>query len=306
MHLSGLIAAPHTPFHPDGRVNLGAVERLADLLVANGIDGVFVCGTTGEGLSLTGPERQAVAGAWARAIGGKVPVVVHVGCAGEAEAVELARHSAATEGVDAIATVAPFFHRPAGVSELIRGFRTIAAAAPRTPLYFYDIPAMTRVTVPTAEVLALAAKEIPTFAGVKYSNPDLVLMQECLSAAGSLDVLFGVDEELLAALALGVNGAVGSTYNFALPLYRQLWSAFAANDLATARRLQRKSVEIVRVLERFGGLTAGKAVMAFLGVDCGPVRGPLRPLDADELTALRAQLEAIGFFSSDVSSRPAS
>jgi N-acetylneuraminate lyase len=305
MSLSGLIAAPHTPFHADGRVNPEAIGRLADLLITNGIDGVFVCGTTGEGLSLTRSEREAVVMEWVRAVGRRTPVVVHVGCAGEAEAVTLARH-AADAGADAIAAVAPFYHRPAGGIELVQSFRMIAAAAPRTPFYFYDIPSTTGVSVPTAEVMARATDEIPTFAGVKFSNPDLVLLQECLTTGDSLDVLFGVDEMLLAALALGVSGAVGSTYNFALPLYRRLIAAFKTGDLPTARRLQRRSVELVRVLDRFGGLAAGKAVLSFLGIDCGPVRGPLRSLDRDELAALRNQLDAIGFFSADFASRPSS
>jgi N-acetylneuraminate lyase len=298
MSLTGLIAAPYTPFHPNGSVSESGVRRLADHLAASGVDGVFVCGTTGEGMALTAAERKRVAEIWASA--GRLPVVVHVGHASGREARELAAHAAGV-GAVAVAAVAPFYHKPAGVGGLVSALAEIAAGAPGLPLYYYDIPSFTGVRLPTAEVLDRAAEAIPTFAGVKFSNPDLVALQECLTVRGGLDVLFGVDEMLLAAWALGVRGAVGSTYNFAAPLYRRMIAAVDAGDWETARKLQRQSVAVVRAVERFGGLAANKAVMGLLGVDCGPVRPPLAPLGPDERKDLGHQLAELGFFSPDVS-----
>ena len=295
--LTGLIAAPHTPFHPDGALNPDVIDRQAEHMVRTGVDGVFVCGTTGEGMSLTSAERRTVAERWVKAAAGRFPVVVHVGHACLADARELAAHAEAA-GADSVAAVAPFYHKPPGAKELVGFLTEIARGAPRTPFYFYDIPSFTGVTVPTAEVMTRAANDIPTFAGVKFSNPDLLLLQECLGRAGdALDVLFGVDEMLLAAVVLGVRGAVGSTYNFAAPAYRRMLTAFEAGDLATARRLQRVSLEAVRVLERYGGLAANKAVMAFLGVECGPVRPPLRNLSREEAAAFRDEFTAVGLIS---------
>ena len=149
--------------------------------------------------------------------------------------------------------------------------------------------------------MARAAEEVPTFAGVKYSNPDLVALQECLAVRdGSLDVLFGVDEMLLAAVALGVHGGVGSTYNYATPLYKRMLAAFDAGDFRLARKLQRRSVELVRAIEAHGGLAANKEMMRLVGVDCGPVRPPLTPLETADADKLSAQLEVIGFFSDPV------
>ena len=142
-----------------------------------------------------------------------------------------------------------------------------------------------------------SADRIPTLAGVKYTNADLMGLQECLAVRGGhFDVVFGSDELLLAALALGVKGAVGSTYNYAAPLYRRIIRAFEAGDLAAARREQFHSVELVRVLLQFGGLRAGKAVMSLLGVDCGPVRSPLRTLTAGELISLYGALQPLDVF----------
>lgn len=299
MSLTGLIAAPYTPFHSDGTVSDTEIRRLADHLAAAGVDGVFICGTTGEGMSLTTAERKLVAETWASA--GRLPVVVHVGHASGREARELAAHAAGV-GAVAVAAVAPFYHKPAGAGELVAALAEVASGAPGVPFYYYDIPSFTGVRLPTAEVMDRATETIPTFAGVKFSNPDLVALQECLTVrGGGLDVLFGVDEMLLAAWALGVRGAVGSTYNFATPIYRRMTAAADAGDWETARKLQRQSVAVVRALERFGGLPANKAVMGLLGIDCGPVRPPLATLSPHDRVELGRQLAELGFFSPDVS-----
>ncbi len=130
---------------------------------------------------------------------------------------------------------------------------------------------------------------------MKFTNNDLMTLQECLSLEG-FDVVFGYDEMLLAGLALGVRGAVGSTYNFAAPLYRRVLDAFAAGDWAAARAAQRQSVALVRVLQSFGFSRASKAVMRLQGVDCGPVRLPLRPLTEAELRELYHRLQGFDGF----------
>ncbi|MFO0852203.1 MAG: dihydrodipicolinate synthase family protein [Gemmataceae bacterium] len=301
MPYTGLIAAPHTPLRPNGDLNLGQIPRQVDHLASRGVKGVFVCGTTGEGLSLMTAERQAVAEAWVTAAAGRMPVIVHAGHASQREAAALAAH-AEKVGAAGVACVAPFYHTAPGVPELVGFLADVAAAAPRTPFYFYDIPSTTHVRVQTAAVMRQAAERIATFAGVKYSHPDLVTLQQCVAVReGVLEVLFGVDEMFLAAYALGVRGGVGSTYNFAAPLYHRMLAAADAGDWPAARLLQRQSVELVRVIEEFGGLAANKAVMRLVGVDCGPVRSPLAPLTADQEVRLGRRLAELGLFTDDVS-----
>jgi N-acetylneuraminate lyase len=298
--LTGLIAAPHTPFHPDGSLNPEAINLQAEHMVRSGVDGVFVCGTTGEGMSLTSAERRIVAELWIKAAAGRFPVIVHVGHACIRDAQDLAKHAEAA-GADAIATIPPFYHKPAGIPEIVQFLNVLARSAQRTAIYYYDIPGMTGVSVSTSELMTRAAAEVPMFAGVKYSNPDLVTLQECLAVGKeSLDVLFGVDEMLLAAVVLGVHGGVGSTYNYATPLYKRMLAAFDAGDHQLARNLQRKSVELVRVIETHGGLAANKEIMRLVGVNCGPVRPPLTPLGPVEADHFKDLLDAIGFFSDPV------
>lgn len=293
---AGLIAAPFTAFRGDGELDLGRIADQVRLLDESGVRGAFVNGTTGEGLSLSTDERKAVAERWAREAAGRLPVIVHSGHASVADARELTRHAAAI-GADAVAVTAPFYFRPAGVNDLVAFLADVAAAAPRLPFYFYDIPSTTGVLLPTAEVLRRAADRIPNLVGVKFSNPDLLTLQECVNLDGGRHrVLFGVDEYLLAAVSLGATGAVGSTYNYAAPVYNRMLTALGAGDVATARREQYQSAKLVRVLIDFGGLRAGKAVMAMLGVDCGPVRPPLRPMTRDEAAGLYERLRELPIF----------
>lgn len=294
--LTGLIAATHTPMRTDGSVDLERVDDQARHLVRTGVRGAFVGGTTGESLSLTVEEREALAARWTHvARGTPLAVIVHVGHNALADSRRLAAH-AQELGAVAIAAMAPCFFRPRTVRELAEHLAPVAAAAPETPFYYYDIPALTGVALPMPELLA-AADRIPTFAGIKYTNSDLAMLQECLAFGdGAFDILFGTDEALLAGLALGTRGAVGSTYNFAAPVYHRILAAFEAGDFDTARAWQRRSVALVRVIAAYGYAAAAKSVMALIGVDCGPARLPLAALDERQVAALRRDLEALGFF----------
>lgn len=293
--LSGLIAAPFTALHPDGSLNLEQIVPQADHLVTTGVGGAFVCGTTGEGLSLTTAERERVAERWVKAAAKRLKVIVHVGHNSLDESRHLAAH-AVRAGADAVATHGPTFFRPASVRDLVEFCAGVAAAAPDLPFYFYHIPVMTGVHLPMPEFLALGARRIPNLAGIKFTDENLMSFSQCLHLdGGRFNLLFGRDEILLAALALGATGAVGSTYNYIAPVYHRLWDAFTRGDLVAARRHQWTALQIIAVMIRHGGLPAGKAMMGFIGLECGPVRPPLRTLTGDQIAALRRELESVGF-----------
>jgi N-acetylneuraminate lyase len=295
--LHGLVAATHTPFAADGDLNLAAVERQAEHLARAGVAAVFVGGTTGECSSLTVDERLALARRWGEVVrGSPLQLVVHVGsnCLADARGMAADAHAV---GAVAVAALAPSYFKPASLDALVACCADVAAAAPGVPFYFYDIPSMTGVRFPMGDFLAVAPGRIPTLAGIKFTNPDLMAYQQCLHAGGGrFDVLWGSDEYLLAALALGATGAVGSTYNFAAPIYRRLTAALAANDLAAARAEQYKSVRLVALLAGLGYMAAAKAVMGFLGVDVGPARLPATNLTGEQLSHLRRSLDEMGFF----------
>lgn len=295
--LHGLVAATHTPFKADGALNLAVVERQAEHLLRTGVAAAFVGGTTGESHSLTVEERLALAQHWSEVVrGSKLRLVVHVGSNCLADARTLAAQ-AQTLGACAISALAPSYFKPRSLDVLIDCCRDIAAAAPGLPFYFYDIPSMTGVQLPMPDFLAAAPDRIPTLAGLKFTNPDLMAYQQCLRAAGGrFDIPWGTDEALLAALALGAAGAVGSTYNIAAPLYTRLLAAFARHDLPAARDEQYRSVQLVHLLLGFGFMPAAKATMGFLGVDVGPARLPHGSLSPEQQNRLREALERLGFF----------
>ncbi|MCY2990516.1 MAG: dihydrodipicolinate synthase family protein [Planctomycetota bacterium] len=294
--LLGLVAAAHTPFHADGSLNLAAIEGQAAHLLANGLKTVFIGGSTGESHSLAHDERGQLAQRWADvARGTELRVVVHVGSNCLAEARLLATQSAGL-GAVAIAALAPSYFKPRSLDTLIACAADIASAAPQTPFYFYDIPVLTGVNFSMPDFLAQARDRIPTLAGVKFTNSDLMAYQLCLRAEdGAWDVPWGVDEYLLAALALGAQGAVGSSYNFAAPIYQRLMAAVAAGDLASAREEQFRSVRLIQLLASYGYMGAAKAVMGLLGVPVGPARLPHGNLTAEQVEKLRHDLETMGF-----------
>lgn len=295
-HLEGLLAAPPTPMREDASLELASIQGLLGMLAANGVRGAFVCGTTGESMSLTVQERRHVAERWCALAQGEFVVIVHVGCNCLQDSKELAAH-AQQIGAYGIAAIAPSFFRPDRVEELVAFCAEVAAAAPELPFYYYHMPAMTNVAIPVADFMQAAADRIPTLAGCKFTYENLMDYGRCLILEdGRLDMLFGRDEILLSALALGARGAIGTTYNFAAPAYLRIVDAYRRGDMAAAQEDQSRAREMVAVLYRHGGLAAVKPIMKMIGMDCGPPRLPLRRLDEAECEALRAELDAVGFF----------
>lgn len=274
-----LIAAAHTPFAADGSLELEQVPKQAEWLAQQGVTGVFVAGTTGESLSLSISERIALAEAWRSAVGNTdFQLVVHVGAASLTDAFRLAEHAGAL-GVDGISAMAPCYFKPRRLADLAAFLAEVAAAGGTTPFYFYDIPKWTGVQFRSSELLAEHAADIPNFAGIKYTSDDWIDFQRCVALAGRQYKLFwGCDEALLAGLALGATGAIGSSFNFLAAQAREVIEAHRRNDYSTARAAQYRVVQIIDAIAGFDYLPASKVVMAGLGLDCGGVRLPLNPL----------------------------
>jgi N-acetylneuraminate lyase len=291
----GLVPAVLTPFDADGELNLSVVEQHAAVLAGDGVAGVFVGGTTGEFSSLTQAERLALAARWASVVKNTaMRLVVHVGANCLADAKQLATQANDLHAA-AIAAVAPSYFKPKSLDVLSAWCAELANAAPDTPFYFYDIPVLTGVAFNMAEFLDQAATRIPTLAGVKFTNPDLMTFQKLLRAHnGKFDVLFGMDEQLLSAVVLGCRGAVGSGYNFASRLYNRLLAAAKANDFAKAREEQYRGVQLVTLLMRHGYLSAAKELMRLRGVDLGGVRLPNVTMSVDQGTDFLAEFLELG------------
>ncbi|MDE6215355.1 dihydrodipicolinate synthase family protein [Bacteroides sp.] len=295
--LKGMVAATFTPFDANGELNLSVIPHYADLMAAAGMTGVFVCGTTGESLSLTVEERKSVLEAWVKAADGRFKVIAHVGANAIREGIELAAH-AQQAGADAVSAMAPSFFKPASVKDLVDFFVPIASAASELPFYYYNMPSMTGVSLPVAEFLLEGKKAMPNLAGTKFTHNNLMEMKDCLALNnGEFEVLHGYDEILTAGLALGAVAGVGSTYNYCSDIYNGIFKAMETNDLATARLLQQQSVNVVKVIIKYGGgVRGGKAIMKLIGIDCGDCRKPFTPFSEEEYKNLKTELESIHFF----------
>lgn len=295
--MEGLIAATYTPMSPDGAINLDQIEPMVAHLVRQRVDGLYVCGSTGEGVSLTGEERRQVAEAYVvSAKKSHLPVVVQVGHNSLHEARDLARH-AAEVGADCISANAPSYFKVTDAETLVECMEVIAGGAPDLPFYYYHIPVLTGTNVDVCRFLEVATDRIPNLVGVKYTAQTVHEYQACLEwRNGCHDILWGTDEMLLSALAVGARGAVGSTYNIAAPLYRRIIEAFDQGKVCDARELTSNAIQMVRTIYQYPFHSAMKAVLAMQGVECGACRLPQKCLEASQVEHLQAQLQEIGFF----------
>lgn len=296
--ITGLVSAPFTPMNEDGSINVSKIREYADFTAnLKIVKGVFICGTTGESASLTTDERMAVAEAWTKYAGGRFKVIVHVGGTSIKQSEELAAHAQKC-GAYAIGAIAPFFFKPERVVDLVNYFKPIAAAADKIPFYYYNMPSISGVSLSVVEFLKQGSREIPTLRGVKFTHNNLMEMNQCIHLNdGQFDILHGFDEILITGVALGVKGAVGSTYNYVPAIYQGIFDAMAANDLDTARKLQYESVKILDVVIRHGGgVRGGKQLMKLAGVDCGDCRLPIKPVTKEEFEQIKRELEETEFF----------
>ncbi|MDE7141908.1 MAG: dihydrodipicolinate synthase family protein [Muribaculaceae bacterium] len=296
--IKGLIDAPFTPFYPNGDVNYEPIPAYAAMLKKNGLKGVFVNGSSGEGYMLTDDERKKLAEAWVDAAPEDFKVIVHVGSCCVRSSRELARH-AAEIGAWGIGAMAPPFPKIGRVEELVKYIEEIACGAPGLPFYYYHIPAFNGAYLPMTELLAAVDGRVPNFAGIKYTFESLYEYNQCrLYGGGRFDMLHGQDETILPCLAMGgAQGGIGGTTNYNGRELTAIIDAWNRGDLEAARDHQNFSQEVINVICRYrGNIVGGKRIMKLIGLDLGPNRTPFRNVTPEEEAAMKAELEAIGFF----------
>ncbi len=290
--LTGLISAPYTPMYSNGSIKTEIIPEYSRKLKEYKLSGVFVNGTTGEGLSLTTEERIETAKKWIAEQTDNFKVIIHVGSTSLNTSKKLAAH-AQKHGAYATGCMGPMFLPPADADNLITFCAEVASCAPNIPFYYYHIPKVSGVKVSMTEFLKKAPKQIPNLAGIKYSGDDFLEMMECIELDNNKwDILHGYDELLLAGLALGIKGAVGSTYNYMPQLYYDIIENFENGNIETARKKQLTSVRTVEILNSYGGpISAGKTLMKHIGIDCGPSRLPLNSLNNTKFKNMIKEIE---------------
>ncbi|GEK13971.1 dihydrodipicolinate synthase family protein [Aliivibrio fischeri] len=292
--LTGLIAAPHTPFDSSNNVNFEEIDKIAKHLIKDGVKGIYVCGTTGEGIHCSVEERKAIAERWVSASNNQLDIIVHTGALSIVDTLELTRH-ADTLDILATSAIGPCFFKPGSVADLVEYCATIAAAAPSKGFYYYH-SGMSGVNLNMEEFLIQADKRIPNLSGLKFNSGDLYEYQRCLRACdGKFDVPFGVDEHLPGALAVGAKSAVGSTYNYAAPHFNSIIEAFNRGDQEAVFNKMTNVIELIRVLVDFGGVAAGKVAMELHDINAGDPRLPLMPLTPEQKVTVATRMRNAGF-----------
>lgn len=289
---AGIWPALVTPITEEGEVNVSAAESLIEALLATGIGGLYVCGGTGEGVLLPPRVRRQMAEVAIGAVSHAVPVMVHVGTADTPTAVELARH-AASAGADAVSAVPPFYYSYPHQA-IVEHYRAIATASSSLPLFIYYIPGATGVTMTPEQILDICA--VDGVAGLKYTAEDLGCLERLLILRdpARLTIFAGPDPLFLACYALGVEGAIGTTYNVMPRLYIDIMRAASGGDLATARRLQHAAGAIIKVLRDYEVIPATKALLTSLGFQVGPCVRPMPRIEGERAASLRRDAEAAG------------
>ena len=296
--IKGLVCAPFTAFAADGTVDLEKVALQAKFYKDNGICGVFACGTTGEGSSLTQEEKKALLRAWSVQRGDSFVVIAFLGGTSIPDCIDLARYAAAL-GLDAVAMTAPYYQKAANVKELACTLAEVAAAVPEMPFYYYHIPAFNGAYLSMLDLLKAVDGRIPNFAGVKYTFESLYEYNQCcLYKNGKYDMLHGQDETQLASLAQGgAQGCICGTTNYNGRELAGIQEAWKKGNLEEAREKQNFSQEVINVICHFrGNIVGGKRIMKFLGLDLGPNRVPFRNMTDEEEAAMKKELEEIHFF----------
>ncbi|OBA76469.1 4-hydroxy-tetrahydrodipicolinate synthase [Mycobacterium sp. 1554424.7] len=284
--LGTLLTAMVTPFAADGALDTAAAAQLAEHLVDAGCDGLVISGTTGESPTTTDDEKLELLRAVLEAVGDRARVIAGAGSYDTAHSVRLARACAA-EGAHGLLVVTPYYSKPPQ-SGLIAHFTAVADAT-ELPVLLYDIPPRSVIPIEPDTIRKLAAH--PNIVGIKDAKGDLHGGCQIMAETG-LAYYSGDDALNLPWLAMGATGFISVISHVAAGALRELLSAFASGDVATARKINVGLAPLCDAMGRLGGVTMSKAGLRLQGVDVGDPRLPQMPATPAQLESLAADMRA--------------
>ncbi|MCV6968917.1 4-hydroxy-tetrahydrodipicolinate synthase [Mycobacterium bohemicum] len=284
--LGTLLTAMVTPFRADGSLDTAAAAHLANHLVDAGCDGLVVSGTTGESPTTTDDEKLELLRVVLEAVGDRARIVAGAGTYDTAHSVRLAKACAA-EGAHGLLVVTPYYSKPPQ-SGLIAHFTAVADATD-LPVVLYDIPPRSVIPIQPETIRALSAH--PNIVGIKDAKGDLHSGAELMAETG-LAYYSGDDALNLPWLAMGATGFISVISHVAAGQLRDMLSAFASGDVATARKVNVNLAPLCNAMARLGGVTMSKAGLRLQGIDAGDPRLPQMPATPEQLDALAADMRA--------------
>ncbi len=284
-NFAGILPALLTPLNEAGDLNTQTLERLLARLYDSHVQGVYLCGSTGEGMLQSAAQRKRITEIAVKKSPPEKQIIVHVGANTTAETIDLARH-AAQVGAHAISSLPPLT-RAYSFAE-IKTFYAELAAASELPLLLYYFPEVSPAITSAEQILELCA--LPNVIGLKFTSYDLYTMLR-LKQAGAT-VFYGRDEMLTAGLLFGADGGIGSFYNVIPQLFMSVWYETRKNHHDVARHVQERINEFITITLRYPLFPALKTILSWTGIDCGPCVAPRRArLTETEAHQLREELQ---------------
>ena len=261
MKFKGILPALVTPVKEDRTLNVPALEKLVEDLIAQGADGFYVGGATGEGVVLDAEVHKALTRETVRIVRGRCPIIVHVARMNNHEMIELAKY-AEGQGVDAISAIPPIFYKY-GDDGIYQYYKELADSV-NLPVIIYNNP---NTGVTFTHTLLDRLFSIKNITGIKWTNYDFAAVMQFKSRFPEANVISGPDEVMLQGLAAGCDAAIGTTYNFVLPLAKRIYNAFVAGDIKSAMKDQTQLALVVQALLSNQGLMASRVILKHQGYE---------------------------------------
>lgn len=286
---TGANVAIITPFDESG-VNYEEFKKIIDFQLENGTDAITICGTTGEGATLSDEEHKKVVSFGVEYINGRVPVIAGAGSNDTEYAVQLSRFAAA-EGADAILSVTPYYNK-ATQKGLVRHFSAIADAA-ACPVILYNVPSRTGVNIGVSTYKELSKH--PNINGAKEASGSLSHIAEVMSVCGDdLNIWSGNDDQIVPIMSLGGKGVISVLSNVAPGIAHQIAQSALDGDFKTAAELQLKYLDLINALFIEVNPIPVKTAMNLLGFKAGALRMPLCEMEDAHLETLKASMRNAG------------
>ena len=285
----GVATAIVTPMNENG-VDSDAFGRLIDWQIEQGINGLVVAGTTGEGSTLSDEEHREVLAYAVKRINGRVPCIAGTGSNDTAYAIELTQY-ACSIGFDAMLVVTPYYNK-ATQKGLVKMFNAIADASTK-PIIVYNIPSRTGVNIEPATFVELAKH--PRIAAIKEASGNLSKMvEEFALLDGSLDIYSGNDDQIVPTLSMGGKGVISVLSNIMPKETVAMCDAFFAGDVATAAKMQCKYLPLIQALFCEVNPIPVKAALAAMGRMEGVIRLPLTEMEEDHQEKMISIMRGFG------------
>lgn len=287
----GIVTALVTPFRADERIDFDTWQRIIEVQIASGVDGLFAVGGQGEFCSLDDEERIVALRFCRQAVGTRVPLYGNVGAVSTRQTIRLAQQAEA-EGIDYAVVITPYYVRPSA-DELAEHYMAVCRAV-RLPVLAYNIPERTGVEL-TPSILRRIAGACDNFIGLKDSSGRLQHIPE-LTAMGNgrpFSVFMGRDHLIFEALQLGVAGAVTACANVAPRAFVDLYRAFREGNLEEAARLQALVLPLRQAFSLHTFPAVVKAAMELIGLDAGLCRRPVGSMPPEAREKLMSALEPL-------------